>query len=283
MLATDAASEGLNLHTRCRLIINLELPWTPPRVEQRIGRVDRIGQTRTVHAVHLVARGTGEEHLLRRLSDRAARARVSLQMGVSRAAIASLHDDAAAEVVRLQHARALTSGRRSTQSRPALCVVHRRTRLTRERIWVWRLTYTDERGRLLWDSLLPVRAGGGSIDGSATSARQLGAVAQQVLAATACAPSVALHEATDAFRQHASVLLNRERAIADALRDRHARLASALLQPGLFDRRTDRAAAAQAALLADALSRAHARLRELAASGDPRVEECRLIFAVALQ
>ena len=46
LLATDAASEGLNLHERCRLVINLELPWTPLRLEQRAGRVDRIGQSR---------------------------------------------------------------------------------------------------------------------------------------------------------------------------------------------------------------------------------------------
>ena len=48
LLATDAAAEGLNLHHHCRLVVNLELPWNPMRLEQRIGRVDRIGQQRTV-------------------------------------------------------------------------------------------------------------------------------------------------------------------------------------------------------------------------------------------
>ena len=52
LLATDTASEGLNLHQRCRLVVNLELPWTPLRLEQRAGRIDRIGQERRVHAVH---------------------------------------------------------------------------------------------------------------------------------------------------------------------------------------------------------------------------------------
>ena len=56
LLATDAAAEGLNLHRQCRLVVNLELPWNPMRLEQRIGRVDRIGQRRTVHAFHLIAR-----------------------------------------------------------------------------------------------------------------------------------------------------------------------------------------------------------------------------------
>ena len=53
--------EGLNLHHDCRLVVNLELPWNPMRLEQRIGRVDRIGQRRTVHAFHLIADGTGED------------------------------------------------------------------------------------------------------------------------------------------------------------------------------------------------------------------------------
>ena len=43
MLGTDAASEGLNLHRLARLI-NLDLPWNPTRLEQRKGRIQRIGQ-----------------------------------------------------------------------------------------------------------------------------------------------------------------------------------------------------------------------------------------------
>jgi superfamily II DNA or RNA helicase len=78
LLATDAAGEGLNLHRRCRLVINLELPWNPMRLEQRIGRVDRIGQQRTVHAVHLVARNTGEVRILDRLKARVLRAQTAL-------------------------------------------------------------------------------------------------------------------------------------------------------------------------------------------------------------
>lgn len=70
LVATDAAGQGLNLHDRCRVIINLELPWNPVRLEQRIGRVDRIGQRRIVHAFHLVARGSAEETILARLAAR---------------------------------------------------------------------------------------------------------------------------------------------------------------------------------------------------------------------
>jgi superfamily II DNA or RNA helicase len=74
LLATDAAGEGLNLHQRCRIVINLELPWNPMRLEQRIGRVDRIGQRRTVHVFHLVGRETNETRVLEQLKARIARA-----------------------------------------------------------------------------------------------------------------------------------------------------------------------------------------------------------------
>ncbi len=75
LLATDAAGEGLNLHDHCRVVVNLELPWNPMRLEQRIGRVDRIGQRSRVHVIHLVAAGTGETRLLERLAGRVRQAR----------------------------------------------------------------------------------------------------------------------------------------------------------------------------------------------------------------
>ncbi len=73
LVATDAAGEGLNLHARCRLVVNMELPWTPRRLEQRIGRVDRLGQRRRVHALHLAHRGSYEGTVLARLERRRAR------------------------------------------------------------------------------------------------------------------------------------------------------------------------------------------------------------------
>jgi len=78
LLATDAAAEGLNLHRGCRLVVNLELPWNPMRLEQRIGRVDRIGQQRRVHAFHLIAEGTGETRVLSRLRARVATAKADV-------------------------------------------------------------------------------------------------------------------------------------------------------------------------------------------------------------
>ena len=78
LLATDAAGEGLNLHKGCRAVINLELPWNPMRLEQRIGRVDRIGQERRVHAFHLVSRGSGELRVLDFLRAKLTRVRADI-------------------------------------------------------------------------------------------------------------------------------------------------------------------------------------------------------------
>ena len=77
LLATDAASEGLNLHHACRIVVHYELPWRPARIEQRVGRIDRLGQVRRVHEIALVAAGTVERLVLAPLIARAARARVS--------------------------------------------------------------------------------------------------------------------------------------------------------------------------------------------------------------
>jgi Helicase conserved C-terminal domain/Domain of unknown function (DUF3883) len=58
-VATEAAGEGINLQF-CRLMINYDLPWNPTRLEQRLGRIHRIGQERDVHAFNFVAGGSEE-------------------------------------------------------------------------------------------------------------------------------------------------------------------------------------------------------------------------------
>jgi superfamily II DNA or RNA helicase len=78
LLATDVASQGLNLQQRASWVVSLELPWTPARLEQRVGRVDRIGQTRPVHASVLVARHPAEDDLLLRLARRSLSAKEAL-------------------------------------------------------------------------------------------------------------------------------------------------------------------------------------------------------------
>lgn len=59
LVSTEAGGEGLNLQF-CHLVVNYDLPWNPMRLEQRIGRVDRIGQHRNVRAVNLALGGTVE-------------------------------------------------------------------------------------------------------------------------------------------------------------------------------------------------------------------------------
>ena len=54
LLATDAASEGIDLQAHCCRVIHYDIPFNPNRLEQRIGRVDRFGQTRPVHVTHFV-------------------------------------------------------------------------------------------------------------------------------------------------------------------------------------------------------------------------------------
>ena len=79
LVATDAAGEGLNLHHRCRLVVDLELPWNPLRLEQRVGRVDRLGQSRTVHAIRMFHRQTIEQRVLEHLELRGRRAQDALE------------------------------------------------------------------------------------------------------------------------------------------------------------------------------------------------------------
>ena len=57
LLATDAASEGIDLQDHCCRVINYDIPFNPNRLEQRIGRVDRFGQRRPVHVGHFVGAG----------------------------------------------------------------------------------------------------------------------------------------------------------------------------------------------------------------------------------
>ncbi|EIX7373171.1 DEAD/DEAH box helicase [Citrobacter freundii] len=62
LISTDAGGEGLNLQF-CHVIVNYDMPWNPMRMEQRIGRVDRIGQQHIVRALNFVLEGTVEHRV----------------------------------------------------------------------------------------------------------------------------------------------------------------------------------------------------------------------------
>jgi SNF2 family DNA or RNA helicase len=77
LLATDAAGEGINLQ-RAHLMVNYDLPWNPNRIEQRFGRIHRIGQTEVCHLWNLVAEETREGEVYRTLLDKLEEARKAL-------------------------------------------------------------------------------------------------------------------------------------------------------------------------------------------------------------
>ncbi|BBM69558.1 helicase-related protein [Rhodothermus marinus] len=71
LVSTDAGGEGLNLQF-CHVVINYDIPWNPMRLEQRIGRVDRIGQPKVVRAVNFVLRDSVEHRVLQVLEQKLA-------------------------------------------------------------------------------------------------------------------------------------------------------------------------------------------------------------------
>ncbi|PYZ99204.1 ATP-dependent helicase [Alteribacter lacisalsi] len=66
LIATEAGGEGINLQF-CHHMINYDLPWNPMRIEQRIGRIHRLGQEHDVHIYNFAVQNTVEDHILRTL------------------------------------------------------------------------------------------------------------------------------------------------------------------------------------------------------------------------
>ncbi|WP_433958746.1 DEAD/DEAH box helicase [Cytobacillus horneckiae] len=69
LIATEAGGEGINLQF-CSHIINFDLPWNPMRLEQRIGRIHRLGQKSDVHIYNFATKDTVEEHVLKLLYEK---------------------------------------------------------------------------------------------------------------------------------------------------------------------------------------------------------------------
>lgn len=276
LLATDAASEGLNLHHRCRVVIHFELPWTLTRLEQRTGRVDRLGQQRRVHEIVLVASDTAErfvlEPLMRRVraaEGRAVRAwslpgesavAAAVMDGAAVAALPAvpsvhastvdLSAEAAAEARRLAAHRVIRGGLRGGTPGPggrrASTWVHA-GRMRRELLVVVRVSLRDEGGRAVHEELVPLRARIPVLPES-RRARHARAWADALLrgGADAIAAAAAAHVRTTC--ETAAALVGRQ---ASALLSREASLPAAgphaLVQTGLFDRRAERRAQARMA------------------------------------
>jgi len=319
LLATDAASEGLNLHHRCRLVINLELPWTPVRLEQRIGRVERLGQKRRVHAVHLLAANTCEEASVAVLLTRMRR--VSGVLGGMRATayeqeiagiaigseeidsvaidgerrdpsaaqaplppgvvIGALRSAATEEAARIEHVRRLGGNVRHEpfESRPCVTAIRTgRARFVND--WIYRLVFEDPELQPIWTTLVGIRERAPShLRSNASIRRHAASITRLAESAVMPVANQLLSSFLSTFHRSQLRAMERERAIADGLRQQHARLATSLLQPGLFDRRAERAAAAQNATLEEALERCARRLAECDRHTQVSID-CRLVFGL---
>jgi hypothetical protein len=272
LLATDVAGEGLNLQAAARTIIHLELPWTPTTIEQRVGRVDRIGQQRAVYVRHLVWDSPLEGAVLRRLlrrADSASRAigRSGLPdwlsvgarlLGLTAPVVPdekpiraprsfvprndpSLADRIRAVTLLQQLALRLRSDAPHERSaRPAI-----RVRRMPHDPWAhsvviaYRVAARTERGQIAAQVVIAVRAEFHPDAIARASSRVLLRAAHQVTAARAVEASVdLLREPLDRYRQRTHAAFQRAQALlANTARDATVRAPDPLMQPGLFDRR----------------------------------------------
>ena len=254
LLATDAAAEGLNLQARCRLVVHYDLPWMPTRLEQRAGRVDRIGQSRRVHEILLLSRHPAERTVTVRLEDR--RRRIGAALG----RLAAVDDDRErVEAERLCGCRGVTAAAPHRAGRSAAV---RRGRRAPALICVYRLSLQAPPGVTHHAQLVAVQDDGavrprnrsGRAVRAATSA-WVAARERDTRSAAVARSRAAVSAIAGAHRGTIDRLLRRERRMADAAGPAAARL----VQRGLFDRRAER----------DAESREH-RLRDAGASAAER-------------
>jgi superfamily II DNA or RNA helicase len=274
LLATDAASEGLNLQHRCRLVVNLEVPWTPTRLEQRVGRVDRFGQLRRVHAVQLVVRDS-EEAGVARLVDRSGRILAALDAArtESTAQTSPLRALAEAEGERLRNARALSDNRpEGVPGDRAVLAFTRGRGTTRRCTWAFRLPILDADGHLVFETIVGL-----------SDSRGLVIVDDVLEQIAAVAHRRVLTVLSGDIQPWRLTMVHREKAIADALRLRHARIAVGLLQQGLFDRRTERAAAAQAFVVGTTVQKSVVRLALLDRLRHLRKDSRSVVFGIAFR
>ena len=285
LISTDAAGQGLNLQHAARIVVNLELPWNPMRLEQRIGRVDRIGQRRRVHVFHLVGADTGETRVLERLKDRIGAAQACIEapnpldVGTATAARSSgpagnddaqrrypvLSSDARSEAQRLTQARALDADADSPMSIHAPWIARARrwklrAALAGRAIFLVELRAEDASGTVVETSLFPIAASLRRTE----APRHDPQLWQDVFdVAQGFSPA---KDAIERWRRTVTAVrqpfwsrrLARERAIAAP-----AAAAAVLFQPALFDRRAERDAAVKHAAGASAHRDAAERLVRL--------------------
>ena len=288
LLATDVAGEGLNLHAAARTVVHLELPWTPTTIEQRVGRVDRIGQQRAVHVRHLVWRHALEGDVLRRLIRRAGAAGQAVGdgavpdwlavgaaiLGIAPPAAEDLQprtqqvrrfaqeDDCSLEcglraLALLQRLESRT-GRptpRARRARPAIRVRRApRDPWAHSVVIVYRVAALAASGQVAAQVVVPVRVEFGSDALSRASRRVLLRAAHQAAASHALAASRdLLRRPIECYQRRMRVALVRAQDVHAAVaREYAAADQDPLLQPGLFDQRALTAAARKQAIVESA-------------------------------
>jgi len=317
LLATDAASEGLNLHQRCRLVINLELPWTPLRLEQRAGRVDRIGQSDTVHVVRFVAQGTCEETTVVRLARRIARIQGAMQLtssipnerrvaesilgdapipdvepvagiGSGGASTIDLRHEAEQEAGRIASARSLldADSPSPTDSQGVIANLCRRCARPAPRcVWVFSMTISSSSGEVVCEPLVALTAELRHAVGRRQRdiRRFLMSDSPSIVEVLSVAQHRTLLELRARLRRPAALWTCREQDLMAELHDCRARLSAGLMQRSLFDNRKQRLTESQSALLDEALSQSGRRLRDLEALRAVEIESCRLTLAAVIE
>jgi superfamily II DNA or RNA helicase len=303
LLATDAASEGLNLQARCRLVVSFDLPWTPLRLEQRVGRVDRIGQSRRVHAWQMVAGGTYEDVVAERVRARAATAGAAVDrleaederdtaaivlVGVTAAGAlrpgpphivlrsSTTRDVANAEARRVITARALARRASAAASaRPFFAVLSKRGHRV---VFAYQISIADPQALHTWEAIV-----GGVCD----------AVNQGVgIERWLCSPEAQQHmlQALGArfdndvgrWRRSAAAVLRRDRAIGRLLRSERARLSTVLVQRGLFSNPAERVLTPQLQLLDQSVAELRCASLDTRAVGRTRLESVSPLFAAVM-
>jgi superfamily II DNA or RNA helicase len=119
LLATDAASEGIDLQLHCNRLINYDIPFNPNRLEQRIGRLDRYLQSRQVDVVHFVGAGWQDAPAGSYEADLEYLSRVAQKVAVERRDLGSVNPVLAHAVEAQMLGRSLLADPLSIQPRPA--------------------------------------------------------------------------------------------------------------------------------------------------------------------
>jgi hypothetical protein len=151
------------------------------------------------------------------------------------------------------------------------------------RIWAFRALFTAGDGRTVWESVLGLAQHDSPRCGreAAEVGRHLDPRRASLSAAGRLAHQTLKRSLEASLRQPIDLMTRRERAIVRALQQHHARLSAHLMQRGLFDRRAERVAEAQSALLETALAQCESRLESLAQLSKVHTDELQLVFALA--